>query len=59
LAKEGQYGADFPITNIDAEKIDKTITKRLTPSWLLAIFITLGMGILLFIFAIFKKYRIL
>ena len=47
------------VINTETEKIDKTVVKKTTPGWVLAGTITLCVGILLLIFLILKKYRVL
>jgi len=46
-------------TNTEIEKVDKTKVKTTTPVWLYVVVGIFSIGILLFVFLILKKYKIL
>jgi len=46
-------------TNISIEKVDKTVTKKKTPEWIMAIVIIACIAAVAALFIFLKKYRIL
>jgi len=46
-------------TNIGIEKVDKTVTKKKTPEWIMAIVIIVSIAAVAALFIFLKKYRIL